>query len=97
MQCIRMLTAVAIVVTMAIEPSAMAASMPGQPTILHLIRGGGDHGGGFGSRGGGFRGGYAARRGFGYRPWRYGYRGEVYPYVYGCPYPYGYPYCMFSN
>jgi hypothetical protein len=69
----------------------------------------GGHGGGFGGRGGGFAGrgggfaghdggfgrGYAGRGDWGYRPWRYGYGG--YPFVYGCPYAYSYPYCAFPN
>jgi len=88
----QILAAAAIMVVAAIDPPAMASTQD-QPAVPHPIRGGG-RGGGFGGHGGGFRGGYAVRRGWGYRPWGYGYRARVYPYVYGCPYLYTYPYCI---
>jgi hypothetical protein len=97
MRSVGMLAAAAIVVAVAIDPSAMAAGTLGQPAVLHFVRGGGGHGGGFGGHYGGFRGGYAARRGWGYRPWGYGYRVGVYPYAYACPYPYSYPYYTFPT
>jgi hypothetical protein len=88
--------AAAMMAVAAIDPPAMATSTQGQPAVLYLVRGGGP-GGGFGGRGGGFRGGYAARGAWGYRPWGYGYRARVYPYGFGCPYLYSYPYCIFPD
>ncbi len=90
----RTLAAAAMMALVMSGPSAMATSTLGQPAGLHLVRGGGGRGGGFGGHGGGFRGGYAARRGWGYRPWSYGYGIGVLPYLYSCPYPYGYPFCI---
>jgi hypothetical protein len=112
MRLFRVLAATAAMVSaVAIGPAGMAATTPDQPAVLHLVRGGGfgGHGGGFGGHGGGFAGrgggfaghdggfgrGYAGRGDWGYRPWRYGYGG--YPFVYGCPYAYSYPYCAFPN
>lgn len=110
MHRVKTLAAAAMMAVAMIGPSAMAASAPGQPAILHLVRGGGHaggfggdgggfggHGGFIGGPGGGFSGGYFARGGWGYRPLGYGYGIGVSPYDYGCPYPYSYTYCTFPD
>ncbi len=99
MHLVRVLaTAAAVVATMALAPVAMATNTPDQPASLHLVRGGGGHFGGFAAHGrGGFHSGYAWRGGARYRPWHGNYRRGVYPYAYGCPYPYSYPYCTWPN
>ena len=89
MHRVRMLAAAAMMDVATTDPSAMAASVPGQPAILHLARGGSVDGGSV--DGGSVGGGYVARGGWGYRPSELG----VYPYVHSCPYPYSYAYCTF--
>lgn len=91
-------TAAAVAVTSTLAPVAAVANTPDHPASLYFVRGAGGHFGGFAARGHGFRGGFAREGRWHYRAWHGGNWGGVYPYAYGCPYPYSYaPYCTWPN